>query len=86
MAKTIVSCSSPQCHGLATYKIAAPWKDGRFNELKTYGHACAAHLQEALERARERRRHYELGAEETVGEITAYHFEEGLRDSQLKPA
>ena len=85
MPKTIVKCSTPKCQKNAEYKVAAPWKYGSFSELKTYGHACADHLESYLDYARRRRRGYHLPPDETVGEISAFTYEEGKRDSELKP-
>jgi hypothetical protein len=45
----------PDCDAAAKYKIAAPWSDGQFKELKTYGHACADHLVPIFRDAEDRR-------------------------------
>ena len=55
MTTTVVRCSAPDCREPATYKIAAPWSDGRFSELKTYGHACPEHLGTVFRAAEQRR-------------------------------
>ena len=55
MSTTLVRCSMPDCAEPAAYKIAATWGDGRFTELKTYGHACADHLGTVFRAAGERR-------------------------------
>lgn len=36
----VVRCSMPGCGEPAAYKIAAPWRDGHHNALKTYEFAC----------------------------------------------
>src|SRR5262245_59036079 len=40
MTFSVVSCSMSDCAEPATYKVAAPWSDGSFSELKTFGFAC----------------------------------------------
>ena len=52
MSSTIVRCNVAGCGEPAAYKIAAPWSDGAFTELKTYGHACSEHLGVHLPRGR----------------------------------
>ena len=56
---TVVRCSMPDCGEEAVYKIAAPWSDGRFSELKTYGFACTDHLADVLRSAEARWLDYE---------------------------
>ena len=72
MPETVVKCSLPGCEQVAATKIAAPWKDGRFAELKTYGYACSGHAASMIERAGKRARptHFEPG--ETIGMISSY--------------
>jgi hypothetical protein len=72
MPKTIVKCSMPGCREDAESKLAAPWKDGRHAELKTYGFACSAHAEPILAYARQRPKPRHLAASETVGVITTY--------------
>lgn len=84
MPITPVRCSLPDCGESATYKIAAPWSDGRFSELKTYGHACADHLGPVFRIAEDRREQYQASPGETVEEIGIYRFEQGKRDRQLQ--
>jgi hypothetical protein len=72
MPVTIVRCSNPGCQATASKKIAAPWKDGAFSELKTYAYACGAHPDAMLDYAHKRPKpsHYSPG--EWVGEIGVY--------------
>ena len=81
---TIVKCGVPECAEPAVYKIAAPWTDGRFAELKTYGHSCADHLGEVFRGAEDRRQDYHPSPGETVEEIGIYRYEQGKRDRQLQ--
>ena len=84
MSATVVHCSLPGCAEPATYKIAAPWSDGRFTELKTYGHACSDHLGMVFREAEARREAYHPAPGETVEEIGIYRYEQGKRDRQLQ--
>jgi hypothetical protein len=84
MPETLVRCGHPDCREPATYKIAAPWSDGSFSELKTYGHACADHLGPVFRQAEERRRAYRPSLGETVEDIGIYRYEQGKRDRQLQ--
>ena len=84
MPATIVKCSIPGCEEPATYKIAAPWSDGSFSELKTYGHACSDHLGVVFRDAEERREGYQPAPGETIEEIGIYRYEQGKRDRQLQ--
>ena len=84
MPKTIVECSLPGCDEPASYKIAAPWSDGRFTELKTFGHACADHLGMVFTESEQRRREYPPTIGETVEPIGIYQFEQGRSDRQLQ--
>ncbi len=84
MARTTVGCSEPGCAEPAAYKIAAPWSDGSFSELKTYGHACADHLGSVFRAAEQRRQEYQPGPGETIEEIGLYRYEQGRRDRQLQ--
>jgi hypothetical protein len=84
MATTVVRCSVLDCQRAATYKIAAPWNDGRFSELKTYGHACAEHVGPVFRAAEERRAKYHPAPGESVNEIGIYRFENGWLDWQLE--
>jgi hypothetical protein len=74
----------PTCREPALYKVAAPWSDGRFKELKTYGHACAEHLGPVFRAAEDRRATYRPAEGETVGDIAIYRYGNGWLDSQLK--
>jgi hypothetical protein len=84
MPPTIVRCTMPECREAATYKIAAPWSDGRFTELKTYAHACSDHLGLVFREAEERREAYQPTAGETIEEIGIYRYEQGKRDARLQ--
>ena len=84
MPRTVVGCSLPGCAEPASYKIAAPWSDGSFTELKTYGHACGDHLRAVFTEAEQRREDYIPTAGETIEEIGIYRFEQSRRDHQLQ--
>ena len=84
MLPTVVRCSLPDCGEPAVYKIAAPWSDGQFSELKTYGHACSKHLGQVFRDADLRRAKYRPAPGETVDELAIYQYEPGRRDRQLK--
>jgi hypothetical protein len=81
---TAVHCSHPGCQELAVYKIAAPWSDGSFSELKTYGHACGDHLGPVFRAAAERRQTYCPSPGETIEDIGIFRYEQGKRDRQLQ--
>ena len=80
----VVRCSLPDCQEPAAYKIAAPWSDGQFSELKTFGFSCHDHLGEVIRGAEQRRRSYRPSPVETVEEIGIYRYEQGKRDRQLQ--
>jgi hypothetical protein len=80
----VVRCFEAGCEEPATYKIAAPWSDGRFSELKTYGFACADHLKDVLRSAEARWLSYEPVRGEVVQEIGIYRYEPGKGDRQLR--
>lgn len=90
MYKYEVRCSVPDCEERAVYKIAARWSDGRFNELKTYGHACRAHVGDVFRTGELRRAVCPQVAGETVGETAVYKREGGwverglVRDQALE--
>jgi hypothetical protein len=84
MLPSVVRCSMPDCGAPAEYKIAAPWSDGRFSELKTYGHACSRHIGPVYRDADLRRATYKAAPGESVDEIGIYRFEPGRRDRQLE--
>lgn len=84
MPTTVVRCSLPDCHEPAAYKIAAPWSDGSFSELKTYGFACSDHLGPVFREAESRRQDYKPTPAETIEELGIYRFEQGKRDRQLQ--
>lgn len=84
MPTTVVRCSVAGCSVAAAYKIAAPWSDGQFAELKTYGHACPDHLGQVFREAEQRKADYQLAPGESIEEIGIYRFEMGRRDRQLQ--
>jgi len=79
-----VKCDSPGCEHSATHKIAAPWSDSRFKELKTYGFACPDHIGEICKRAEVRWLEYEPVPGEVVGKLGIYLYEKGVPDRNLK--
>lgn len=76
-------CSAPGCGCVAVFKIAAVWSDGSFQELKTYGFACAAHRESLCAQAELRRGRLRLADGESVEAIGAYRLERGSRDAAL---
>ncbi len=80
----VVGCSEPGCSEPAQYKIAAPWTDGRFWELKTYGFSCADHLRDVLRSAEARWLDYEPVAGESVHDIGIYRYQPGTSDRKLE--
>jgi hypothetical protein len=84
MPTTTVRCSVPECREPASYKIAAPWSDGSFSELKTYGFACSNHLGSVFRLAEERQNDYPPSPGEAVEEIAIFRYEQGKRDRQLQ--
>ncbi len=84
MPRTVVGCALPECKEPAAYKIAAPWSDGSFSELKTFGHACADHLGCVFRDSETRRQEYSPSSGETIEEIGIYRYEQGRRDRQLQ--
>ena len=77
MPVTVVRCSSPHCQAEAEAKIAAPWKDGAFSELKTYGYACAQHTDAVMADAQRRTKPERFSPGESVGPIAAYELPRG---------
>ncbi len=73
--KTIVRCSHPGCQKEATTKIASPWSYNRFAELKTFGFACPAHVQDVLDAAHDRSESVSLSEGERMGELSTYELE-----------
>ncbi len=84
MPSTVVRCSLPGCDETASYKIAAPWSDGSFAELKTYAYACSDHLGPVFRDSEGRRLARGSIPGETVEELGIYRFEQGKRDRQLQ--
>jgi hypothetical protein len=83
MREHVVRCSEGDCQEAAVYKIAAPWSDGSFRELKTYGFACADHVRDVLRSAEVRWLDYEPVRSEQVHEIGIYCYEPGRSDREL---
>ncbi len=84
MSITIVRCSLDRCKEPAAYKIAAQWSDGRFSELKSYGHACSDHLGMVFRQAEDRREDYPPSPGETLEDLGIYKYEQGRRDRVLQ--
>ena len=84
MPSTIVRCGISRCGEPASYKIAAPWIDGAFTELKTYGHACSEHLGDVFREAEVRRSAYRPAPGEAIEQLGIYRYEQGKRDRQLQ--
>lgn len=74
MPFTVVRCSNPGCRAEAEAKIAAPWKDGAFAELKTYGYACSEHAAAIVAYANMRPKPGHYSAGESVGAISTYEL------------
>ena len=83
MSLTHIACKEAGCPEPAIYKIAARWSDGVFNELKSYGFACADHLGSVFRAAEARRSIHHPIPGESLGEIQIFRWEPGKRDSQL---
>lgn len=81
--ETVVRCSQPGCGEPATFKVAAPWSDQRFWELKTYGFACREHVRDVLRSAEARWLDYEPVKGEVVGYLGIYEYEVGRKDREL---
>jgi hypothetical protein len=62
----------PRCGKAASYKIAAPWSDGRCEELTTYELACVDHFAIAYREAERRKLEFPPSANEKVGEVGIY--------------
>ena len=80
----IVRCSITDCGEPAEYKVAAPWNDRRFSELKTYGFACADHIHDVLRSAEARWLDYEPVPGESVQDAGIYRYEPGKIDRDLE--
>jgi hypothetical protein len=83
-SETVVRCSIRECGEPAVFKIAAPWTDGRFRELKTYGFACAEHVRDVVREAEVRWLDYEPVKGEAVHQIGVYRYEPGKLDRELQ--
>ena len=78
-----VRCDEPGCGDVATHKIASPWSNSQFHELKTYGFACRDHVADVYHRAEVRWLEYEPVPGESVGKIGIYCYEKGVGDRKL---
>jgi len=78
-------CQAPGCQQPAVYKVAAPWSDRHWTELKNYGVSCGAHAQEQLEAARQKQRDLHLAKGEQVHQARLYRLDIGRRDAELLP-
>jgi hypothetical protein len=67
-----VPCSAPKCRNPASYKIAAPWSDGRCEELTTYSLACRDHFAIAYRDAERRKLKLPPTSTDKVGEVGIY--------------
>jgi hypothetical protein len=81
--KTTVLCEISGCGAPARRKIAAPWSDGRFAELKTYGFACVDHVPDVCRLAAMRWLDYEPVKDEQVHRIGIFRLDEGKPDRLL---
>ena len=72
MPKTVVHCSMPGCQVVAASKVAAPWRNGPHAELRTYGYACATHIDPVVAYAQQRHKSPHLSPDESVGEIGTF--------------
>jgi len=79
------TCDAEDCERDARFKVAAPWSDGTWTELKNFGVYCEEHAEEELQAARERIRGIHLATGETVGEVQLYKLASGCRDRELLP-
>ncbi|MEI7920721.1 MAG: hypothetical protein WCJ40_02335 [Planctomycetota bacterium] len=84
MSQAFVCCTHPECLEPAGYKIAAMWSDGRFRELKTYGHACVDHLGNIFQKAHLRCEATPRMPGEVIDEVGLYRFRPGSRDAFLE--
>jgi hypothetical protein len=84
MYKRVVPCGVPGCKRRAAYKVASPWSDGSFIELKTYGLTCSDHLRKVFREADRRHKVYCPRQGETVEAIGIYRYECGKADRDLE--
>jgi hypothetical protein len=76
-------CDTPGCGKAAIYKIAAEWSYGNVSELKNYGMACDACLQDRLAYARTKREKVRAAEGEKLGPVAAYRLMPGVHDRDL---
>jgi hypothetical protein len=80
----VVQCSWPDCQEPAIYKVAAVWSDRRFSELKTYGFACAGHVEDIFRDAEARWLAYEPNPAERLEEVGIYYLDPGRSNRDLE--
>jgi len=79
-----LTCSHPRCRETPAFKVAAPWSDEHHHgELKTYGFACKAHLDDVRGDALRRRAACRPSPDEVIGDVEVYHYEPGKKDRHL---
>jgi len=79
-----VMCYKAGCPNRAAFKIAARWKDGLTQELKTYYLSCEACLPELFAQAVAKRATCRLAPGESLEEMGVYELHRGGRDKLLK--
>jgi hypothetical protein len=79
-----VMCQTVGCQALAAFKIAAHWKDGITDELKTYSLTCAECLPKSYEMAVAKCASCRLAPGETLDKPGIYELNRGERDQTLK--
>ena len=82
--ETVVRCSVEGCEEPASHKIAAPWADGRFTELKCYGFACPEHVEAVYRDAEGRWLEYEPVRGESIHEVGIFRYQPGVGDRHLE--
>jgi hypothetical protein len=79
-----VPCSVPECRNAAAYKIAAPWSDGRSEELTTYELACVDHFALAFREAERRKLEYPPSSTDKLGEVGIYRCQPDRPSTPLR--
>jgi hypothetical protein len=79
-----ISCYRQGCGHLAVYKIAARWRDGVTQELKTYALTCADCLAELFRRSCAKQASCRLAKNETLERPSIFELVRGQRDRQLQ--
>ncbi len=78
-----VICYRPGCGQPAVYKIAARWRDGVTEELKTYALCCPHCLAELYQRSRPKHAACRLASGEILEPPGIYELARGRHDFQL---